>query len=112
MAAVPRSAVESALVDGASPGQILRRITIPLLYPTLLVVLLTLVINILKIFDLVYVLAPDSSQASATVLSVEIYRTSFGGPGGQSVSSALGVLLFLLVIPAMLFNIRRLRRHS
>ncbi len=72
---------------------------------------MTLVINLLKIFDLVYVLAPDSSQSAATVVAVEIYRTSFGGGRNEGLSSALGVLLFLAVIPAMLFNVWRLRRY-
>jgi ABC-type sugar transport system permease subunit len=67
-------------------------------------------INVLKIFDLVLVLAPDSSQDDANVIALEMYRVSFGGNLDFGLGSALGVLLFLLVLPAMLFNIRRLRR--
>lgn len=112
LAALPRDSLEAARVDGASEWTVFRKITVPLLRPVLVVVLITLVINVLKIFDLVYVIAPDASQSAATVVAVEMYRVSFGGGLDSGLGSALGVLLFALVIPAMLFNIRRLRRDS
>jgi alpha-glucoside transport system permease protein len=110
LAALPREALEAARVDGATEWQVFRRVTVPLVRPVLVVVLVTLIINVLKIFDLVYVIAPDSSQSAATVVAVEMYKVSFGGGLDDGLGSALGVLLFLLVIPAMVFNIRRLRR--
>jgi alpha-glucoside transport system permease protein len=112
LASVPRNVVEVARVDGASDWQILRRITVPLMRPVLVVVLMTLAINVLKIFDLVYVLAPDASQGSANVVALEMYRVSFGGGLDYGLGSALAVLLFLLILPAMLFNIRRFRRDA
>src|SRR5258706_10042708 len=103
---LPREASEEVRVDGATGWQVFRRVTVPLVRPVLIVVLVTLVINVLKIFDLVYILAPDSSQSSATVVAVEMYKVSFGGGQDNGLGSALGVLLFLLVVPAMIFNIR------
>src|SRR5262249_38462087 len=84
---------------------------VPLVRPVLAVVLVTLTINVLKIFDLVYVLPPESSQDDANVIALEMYRISFGGGLDHGRGSALGVLLFVLVLPAMLYNIRRLRRN-
>ncbi len=110
LAALPREALEAARVDGATEWQVFRRVTVPLVRPVLVVVLVTLIINVLKIFDLVYVLAPDSSQSEATVVAVEMYKVSFGGGLNDGLASALGVLLFLVVVPAMIFNVRRLRR--
>jgi alpha-glucoside transport system permease protein len=110
LAALPREALEAARVDGATEWQVFHRVTVPLMRPVLMVVLVTLIINVLKIFDLVYVLAPDSSQSEATVVAVEMYKVSFGGGLNDGLASALGVLLFLLVVPAMIFNVRRLRR--
>jgi alpha-glucoside transport system permease protein len=110
LSALPREALEAARVDGATEWQVFRRVTVPLVRPVLVVVLVTLIINVLKIFDLVYVLAPDSSQSAATVVAVQMYRVSFGGGLDDGLASALGVLLFLLVVPAMVFNVRRLRR--
>ncbi len=107
LASIPREVLEAARVDGASEWQVFRRITVPLLAPVLLVVLVTLMINVLKIFDLVLVLAPGSVQDTANVVALEMYRVSFGGARDQGLGSALAILLFLLVLPAMAFNIKR-----
>jgi alpha-glucoside transport system permease protein len=111
LASIPRDALEAARIDGANEWQVFRKITVPLVRPVLAVVVVTLTINVLKIFDLVYVLAPESSQDEANVIALEMYRVSFGGGLDYGLGSALAVLLFLLVLPAMLFNIRRLRRE-
>ncbi|MDQ3476752.1 MAG: sugar ABC transporter permease, partial [Actinomycetota bacterium] len=87
-------------------------VTMPLLAPVLVVVLVTLVINVLKVFDLVYIIAPGSVQDDASVLALQMYRVSFGGADDQGLGSSLSVLLFLLVLPAMAFNIRRFRREQ
>jgi alpha-glucoside transport system permease protein len=112
LAAIPRDALEAARVDGGTEWQVFRRVTVPLLSPVLLVVLVTLMINVLKIFDLVFVLAPPSSQDDATVLALEMWRASFGGANDQGLGSALAIFLFVLVLPAMIFNIRRFRRDQ
>jgi alpha-glucoside transport system permease protein len=112
LAAIPRETLEAARTDGANEWQVFRRVTAPLLQPVLLVVLVTLMINVLKIFDLVFVIAPPSVQDDANVVALEMWRVSFGGAQDQGLGSALSVLLFVLVIPAMIFNIRRLRSEE
>lgn len=110
LASIPRDALEAARVDGATEWQVFRRVTVPLLSPVLLVVFVTLVINVLKVFDLVFVIAPGSVQEEANVLALQVWQVSFGAGGGdQGLGSALAVLLFLLVLPAMVFNIRRFK---
>ncbi|MFH8710804.1 carbohydrate ABC transporter permease [Streptomyces zaomyceticus] len=112
LAAVPRELLEAARVDGANEWQVFRRITVPLLAPVLAVVLVTLMINVLKIFDLVFVIAPGSAQDDANVLALQLYRSSFGTDADLGVGSAIAVLLLLLVVPVMVLNIRRLRREA
>jgi alpha-glucoside transport system permease protein len=112
LAAIPRDALEAARVDGATEWQVFRRVTVPLLAPVLAVVVVTLMINVLKVFDLVLIIPPQSTQDDANVLALEMWRVSFGGARDEGLGSALGVLLFLLVIPAMLFNIKRFRQES
>jgi alpha-glucoside transport system permease protein len=112
LAAIPREALEAARVDGATEFQVFRRVTMPLLAPVLIVVLVTLVINVLKIFDLVYIIAPGSTQPDANVLALQMYLTSFGGGNNQGLGSAIAVFLFVLVVPAMIFNIRRFRQEQ
>ncbi|MGW3951704.1 ABC transporter permease subunit [Streptomyces sp. NPDC004752] len=112
LATLPRDALEAARMDGASEWQIFRRITVPLLAPVLTVVFVTLVINVMKVFDLVYIIAPGPVQEDATVLATQMWLVSFGGGNNQGLGSALGVLLLLLVIPAMVLNVRRFRRSQ
>jgi alpha-glucoside transport system permease protein len=110
LAGVPRELLEAARVDGANEWQVFRRVTVPLLAPVLAVVVVTLMINVLKIFDLVFIIAPGSSQDDANVLALELYRKGFS-EGRPGIASAISVFLLLLVIPVMLFNVRRLRRE-
>ncbi|MEV0636821.1 sugar ABC transporter permease [Streptomyces sp. NPDC050619] len=110
LAGIPRDLLEAARVDGANEWQVFRKITVPLLAPVLAVVAVTLMINVLKIFDLVFIIAPGSSQDDANVLALELYRKGFSEdqPG---IASAISVFLLLLVIPVMWFNVRRLKRE-
>lgn len=112
LAAIPRDALEAARIDGATEWQVFRRITVPLLSPVLLVVFVTMIINTLKVFDLVFVIAPASVQDEAMVLALEMWRVSFGGGGDQGLGSALAIFLLLLVLPFMIMNIRRFRREQ
>ncbi|PRX92331.1 ABC transporter permease subunit [Allonocardiopsis opalescens] len=112
LAAIPREAQEAARVDGATEWQVFRRVTIPLLSPVLLVVFVTLVIYVLKVFDLVFIIAPGSVQQDANVLALEMWRVSFGGGNDQGMGSTLAIFLLLLVLPAMIFNIRRFRQEQ
>ncbi|MCX4460782.1 ABC transporter permease subunit [Streptomyces sp. NBC_01728] len=111
LSTLPRDALEAARMDGANEWQIFLRITVPLLAPVLTVVFVTLVINVMKVFDLVYIIAPGPVQEDATVHATQMWLVSFGGGNNQGLGSALGVLL-LLVIPAMVFNVRRFRRSQ
>jgi len=112
LAAIPRDVLEAARVDGANERQVFRRVTVPLLAPVLGVVVVTLVINVLKIFDLVLIIAPGSVQRDANVIALEMWKASFGGAQDFGLGSALAIFLFVLVVPAMLFNIRRFRQEQ
>ncbi|NEE34003.1 ABC transporter permease subunit, partial [Streptomyces sp. SID7982] len=112
LSSLPRDALEAARMDGANEWQVFRKITVPLLAPILTVVFVTLVINVMKVFDLVYIIAPGPVQEDATVLATQMWLVSFGGGNNQGLGSALGVLLLVLVVPAMVFNVRRFRRSQ
>ncbi len=112
LSAIPRDALEAARIDGASEWQVFRKITVPLLSPVLLVVFVTMIINTLKVFDLVFVIAPGSVQPQANVIALEMWRVSFGGGGNQGLGSALAIFLLVLVLPFMILNIRRFRRDN
>ena len=111
LAAIPRDTLEAARTDGATEWQVFRRITVPLLAPVLSVVFITMLINVLKVFDIVIALAPGSVQDDATVIALDMWRTSFGGSSNFGYGSAIAVFLFVLVIPILALNIRRFRRE-
>jgi alpha-glucoside transport system permease protein len=112
LAAMPRDVLEAARTDGASEWKVFRRVTVPLLAPVLSVVFITMIINVLKVFDLIVALAPESTQNDATVIALSMWRTSFGGVNNFGVGSAIAVFLFVLVIPVLLLNIRRFRTEG
>jgi alpha-glucoside transport system permease protein len=109
LSALPRDVLEAARVDGANEWQTFRFVTLPLLAPVLGVVLVTLMINVLKIFDIVLVMAPGSVQDDANVIALDLYKTAFTGLK-YGLGSAIAVLLFLLVVPLMALNIRRFKK--
>lgn len=111
LAALDRQAMEASKVDGASEWQTLRLVTIPMLAPVLIVVFITMIINVLKIFDIVINLGADTSEpgGQSSTLASDVYYKGFTNGIHTGLSSALAVMLFVLVIPAMLFNLKRIR---
>jgi alpha-glucoside transport system permease protein len=111
LSAIPRDLLEAARTDGANEWQVFRRVTIPLLAPVLTVVFITMLIYVLKVFDIVIAVAPGSVQDDANVIALAMWRTSFGGVNDFGLGSAIAVFLFILVIPVLAVNIRRFRRE-
>jgi len=111
LAAISREVLEAARTDGATEWQVFRRITVPMLAPVLSVVFITMLINVLKVFDIVISIAPGSTQSDAAVIAVQMWRQSFGGVNDFGVGSAIAVFLFVLVVPVLLLNVRRFRRE-
>jgi alpha-glucoside transport system permease protein len=111
LSAIPRDLLEAARTDGANEWQVFRRVTVPLLAPVLTVVFITMLIYVLKVFDIVIAVAPGSVQDDANVIALAMWRTSFGGVRDFGLGSAIAVFLFLLVIPILALNIRRFRRE-
>jgi alpha-glucoside transport system permease protein len=112
LAAIPRETLEAARTDGATEWQVFRRVTVPQLMPVLTVVFITLLINVLKVFDIVIAVAPQSVQDDANVIALAMWRTSFGGVSDFGLGSAIAVFLFLLVIPILILNINRFKREA
>lgn len=99
--------LEAARIDGAGELQVFFRIILPLLRPTIVVVATTLVINVLKIFDIVYVMT--NGALGTEVIANRMYKEMFNYRDfGRA--SALAVLLLLAIIPVMALNLRRFAR--
>ena len=111
LASISREVLEAARTDGATEWQVFRRVTVPMLAPVLSVVFITMLINVLKVFDIVLSVAPGSSQDDANVIALAMWRTSFSGINDFGLGSAIAVFLFILVIPILALNVRRFRRE-
>jgi alpha-glucoside transport system permease protein len=98
--------IEAARVDGASEFQIFRKIILPLVSPTIAVVATTLVIQSLKIFDIVWVTTAGNfnTDVIATMMYKQLFNYQDFGKSG-----ALAVILLLAIIPVMLVSVRRFR---
>jgi len=75
--------------------------------PVLVVVFVTMIINVLKIFDIIVNMAPAVSQSNT--LATELYYVGFSSPPANGLASAIAVLLFILVVPVIFINLRRIR---
>lgn len=106
---VPDDVLEAARVDGASEIQIFRRIIVPMIMPTVLVVATTVIVLVLKVFDIVFVMT--GGNLGTDVIASRMIREMFNfrnyGRG-----SAIAVILLIAVIPVMVANIRRFRQQE
>jgi len=106
---IPRDMLEAARVDGANELQVFRHISLPQLYPTLAVITTTMIINVMKIFDIVYVMT--NGQFGTEVLANRMYKEMFQFRHfGRA--SAVAVVLLAVATVVMVINIRRFREEE
>ncbi|MCG5449962.1 MULTISPECIES: carbohydrate ABC transporter permease [Micromonospora] len=106
--AIPGDIVEAARLDGVSPWQMFWQITMPSIRPALIVVMVTLTIATLKVFDIVR--TSTNGNYDTSVIANEMYNQAFRySENGRG--SALAVFLFILVIPVVIYQIRNLRQQ-
>ena len=105
--AIPDDIVEAARLDGVSGFRMFRYITVPSIRPALIVVLTAISITTLKVFDIVR--TTTGGNFNTSVLANEFYTQSFRS-FNNGLGAALAVLLFILVIPIVVYNIRQMRK--
>ncbi|MFC8800784.1 carbohydrate ABC transporter permease [Promicromonospora sp. NPDC057138] len=104
--AIPDDIVEAARLDGVSGFGMFWRITIPSIRPALIVVLTTIAMTTLKTFDIVRTMTAGDFNTS--IVALEFYNQRFR-QGDAGLSAALAVLLFVIVIPVIVYNVRQQR---
>jgi multiple sugar transport system permease protein len=112
--AIPRSYYEAADIDGAGGWQILREITLPLLAPSLVFLLITTSIGLLRIFDLVYNITAGGEGGplnSTKPLVLSIYQSAFARMD-MGYASAQTVVLFVILLALSLLQMRLLRGRA
>lgn len=94
---LPTDLIEAAQVDGASNGQIMRRIIIPLMMPSVTVCSFLTVANGFKMFDQNLALTNGAPSNASEMLAFNIYRTMYGRTGFEGVAQAKAVIFFIIV---------------
>ncbi len=107
--AVPDEIIEAARVDGANEWQVFWGVMVPIIAPTIVVVITTMVINVLKLFDIVYVMTGGNfgTEVIANRMYNQMYKSFNVGRG-----TAIAVVLILIIIPFILLNVRRFLKQE
>jgi alpha-glucoside transport system permease protein len=104
--AIPDDTIEAARLDGVSGIGMFRYITVPSIRPAMIVVLTTVAIGTLKVFDIVRTMTGGNFGTS--VIANEFYTQSFV-QSDRGLGAALAVMLFVLVVPIIVYNVRQMR---
>jgi alpha-glucoside transport system permease protein len=107
---IPDEIIEAARIDGASEFQVFRRIIVPSIAPTIAVVTTYMVINAMKVFDIVFVIGAAETNQTEVIAERMIQWFFISNHDGRG--AAIAVILFLAVIPVMIWNVRRFREQE
>ena len=106
---VPEETVEAARIDGATERQIFWRVVVPQIRATIAVVFTTILILVMKVFDIVYVMTGGNFRTD--VIGVRFFTELFNSRN-SGVAAAIVVILLIAVIPVMVYNVRRFRAEE
>jgi len=104
---VPKEIYEAAAVDGATGWRRMRRITIPLISPTLFFLSIVSTIRAFRVFNQVYIMASKETAGTANTVTVYIFNTFYVG-GRVGYGSAVAMVLFLIILAVTLVQMRAL----
>ena len=107
---IPDEILEAARIDGASELQVFRRIIVPSILPTIAVVSTYMVINAMKVFDIVFVMGSPETRGTEVIAERMIDWFFINNHDGRG--AAIAVVLFIAIIPVMIVNIRRFREEE
>jgi alpha-glucoside transport system permease protein len=107
---IPDEIIEAARIDGASEWQVFRRIIVPSIAPTIAVVTTYMVINAMKVFDIVFVIGNAETNETEVIAERMIDWFFLSNHDGRG--AAIAVILFLAVIPVMVWNVRQFREQE
>ena len=106
---IPKDLLEAARIDGANEWRVFCQVSLPLLAPTLMVLATTMMVQVLKVFDIVFVMT--NGAYGTEVIANRMYKEMFIFYN-YGRASAIAMVLLLLISPVMIFNIRRFTRQG
>ena len=106
---VPDEILEASRIDGATEWMVFWKVIVPMIMPTIVVVITVMIINVLKIFDIVYVMTGGNygTEVMANRMYTEMYKNFNTGRG-----TAVAVVLILVIVPFMWINVKRFREQE
>jgi alpha-glucoside transport system permease protein len=106
---VPVETLEAARIDGAGDAAIFFRIVVPQIQATIITVFITVLIGVMKTFDIVYVMT--NGNFNTNIIAVDFYNTLFtNGDNGRA--AAIVVLLLIAIIPVLVYQVRQFRAEE
>ncbi|HEX3023009.1 MAG TPA: sugar ABC transporter permease [Lachnospiraceae bacterium] len=103
---IPKDLIEAAKIDGATKSQILKKVTIPLVMPSITICLFLTMSNSFKLFDQNLALTAGAPSRKSAMLALDIFNTFYGDVGSKGVGQAKAVVFFLLVTVIALIQLR------
>jgi alpha-glucoside transport system permease protein len=108
---IPTEILEAARTDGANEFQIFLRIILPMVSLPISVLAVTLMVNVIKLFDIPYVMTHGGPGTASRVIAFQMYIQGFqAGQFGQA--AAVAVVMLIVMVPIMAFNVRRFRSSA
>jgi alpha-glucoside transport system permease protein len=103
---VPDETLEAARIDGANERQTFFRVVVPQIWPTVITVFITVLIGVMKVFDIVYVMT--NGNFNTNVIALDFYNQLFTN-GNAGYAAAIVVMLMIAVLPVMVYQVRQFR---
>ena len=108
--ALPQEIIEAAIIDGATQWQRFWRLVLPMLSIPITFLVVVMIINALKMIDLVYVMTMGGPRGGTRVIGFSIYVEMFAN-GKIGYGSAIGAILLILVLPIILYQLRQTKKQ-
>lgn len=102
---IPNSVLEAAKIDGATNRQVLTKVTIPMVMPSITISVFLTLTNSFKLFDQNLALTAGEPSGKSEMLALNIYNTFYGRAGAEGIGQAKAVVFFLLVASVALFQL-------
>ena len=106
---VPDDTLEAARIDGANERQVFFRVIVPQIWPTVITVFITMVILVMKVFDIIYVMTGGNFRTD--VIALQFFNELFSA-GNAGRAAAIVVMLMIAVIPILLYQVRHFRAQE
>lgn len=109
---IPRELIEAAKIDGATKWQIMKKVTIPMVMPSITICTFLTLTNSFKLFDQNLALTAGAPSNKSEMLALNIYNTFYGKTGFEGVGQAKAVLFFLMVAAIAVIQLRMTRSRE